>query len=84
MRQADCPDYPRFDTQREQTDISALGSVSEIADGSDRFRFAPKSGRQRDHRHVRFVPNFGLMHCSKSLKQLIGTGSSDGGEVGLP
>ncbi len=27
---------------------------------------------------------FGLMHCSKSLKQLIGTGSSDGGEVGLP
>jgi hypothetical protein len=26
---------------------------------------------------------FGLKHCSKSLKQLIGTGSNDGGEVEL-
>jgi hypothetical protein len=40
----------------------------------------------RTSSHVRFCAKFGLMqmHCGKSLKQPVGTGSNDGGEVGLP
>jgi hypothetical protein len=57
-----------------------------MADKKERcnVRFCSHNGLKSDIAACPKGANSGLVHCSKLLNYLIGTGSNDGGEVGLP